>query len=100
MTDTSNGSTPSPSMPTLSATIRIVDSTPRPISHSEDSTWPLRSRVGDSSSDSTPTRPRANTYDPHTPERKRDTDADSVVSFTPSTSSKRLANWVSGLLGR
>ncbi|KAF2872383.1 hypothetical protein BDV95DRAFT_382373 [Massariosphaeria phaeospora] len=32
----------------------------------------------------------------HTPER----DTDSVLSFTPSTSSKHIANWFSGLLGR
>ncbi|KAL5120464.1 Bud site selection protein 6 [Pleosporales sp. CAS-2024a] len=56
---------------------------------------------------STPTRSRGKTVPadgaPHTPERrKRDSDADtdSIISFTPSMSSKRLANWVSGLLSR
>jgi len=56
----------------------------------------------------TPSRSRGMTepadYKPHTPERQRmrdrDSDRDSVVSFTPSMSSKHLANWFSGLLGR
>jgi hypothetical protein len=51
----------------------------------------------------TPPRHRGMTvpadWRPRTPER-RDTDRDSVVSFTPSISSKHLANWFSGLLGR
>jgi hypothetical protein len=53
----------------------------------------------------TPTRLRGKTVPadckPQTParERERDRDADSVISFTPSISSKHLANWFSGLLG-
>jgi hypothetical protein len=51
-----------------------------------------------------PTRPRGKTLpaelNAHTPDRDRDRDNDSVLSFTPSVSSKHLANWFSGLLGR
>jgi hypothetical protein len=51
----------------------------------------------------TPTHVRGKTVPadckPQTPVRERDRDADSVVSFTPSMSSKHLANWFSGLLG-
>jgi hypothetical protein len=54
----------------------------------------------------TPTRPRGKTvpadHKPLTPERERerDGDRDSVISFTPSVSSRHLANWFSGLLGK
>lgn len=44
------------------------------------------------------------TGSPYTPDHMRsadaDTDAESMLSFTPSMRSKQLANWFSGLLGR
>jgi hypothetical protein len=57
---------------------------------------------------STPSRSRGMTVPAdrkqHTPERQRtkdrESDRDSIASFTPSMSSKHLANWFSGLLGR
>ncbi|KAH7094476.1 actin interacting protein 3-domain-containing protein [Paraphoma chrysanthemicola] len=63
----------------------------------------MSSRSKDKSSTrTTPTRPRGKTIPAdrltNTPEREGDTD--SVLSFTPSVSSKHLANWFSGLLGR
>jgi hypothetical protein len=55
------------------------------------------------SAHTTPTHLRGKTVPtdckPQTPERERDRDADSVISFTPSMSNKHLANWFSGLLG-
>jgi hypothetical protein len=42
------------------------------------------------------TVPLLSTPSPKTPDR----DSESVLSFTPSTSSKQFANWFSGLLGR
>ncbi|KAF2025110.1 AIP3-domain-containing protein [Setomelanomma holmii] len=56
------------------------------------------------SAKTTPTRPRGKTIPAdhkfQTPEHEKDRDAESVVSFTPSVSSKHLTNWFSGLLGR
>jgi hypothetical protein len=48
----------------------------------------------------TPTRLRGKTVPvPYTRERERDCDAESIISFTPSMSSKHIASWFSGLLG-
>jgi hypothetical protein len=63
----------------------------------------VRSKEKMSSVLTTPTRLRGKTLPadckPHTPESEKDRDTDSVISFTPSMSSKHVANWFSGLLG-
>jgi hypothetical protein len=59
-----------------------------------------RSLILRASNKTTPTRPRGKTVpETRTPDRDKDADTASVVSFTPSVSSKHLANWFSGLLG-
>jgi hypothetical protein len=92
---------PKPSLSSVasSATTSIRDSTPTPPSRTFKS-LSFRSKDKMSSVLTTPTRLRGKTVPaPHTPERERDRDADSIISFTPSMSSKHLANWFSGLLG-
>ncbi|KAF1921832.1 hypothetical protein BDU57DRAFT_535434 [Ampelomyces quisqualis] len=101
---------------TMGGTIRVVEpttETPEPLSSKETTPTPtLPSRTAKSlslrskekmSALMTPTRPRGHSVPvPQTPEKDADadTDRDSVASFTPSISSKHLANWFSGLLGR
>jgi hypothetical protein len=85
-----------------STTMGTRDTTPTPTLASRTTRKSLSFRGIDKPSiHTTPTRARGNTVPvARTPERERDGDADSVISFTPSMSSKHLANWFSGLLGR
>jgi hypothetical protein len=128
--DASNGGAPSVSASSaatgsaVGATVRVAESdlaleSPNPATVNEARNMPTPTLVGRlnrtplsmsfrsrdiSSSRTTPTRPRGKTvpldYKRNTPEHEKDQDADSVLSFTPSVSSKHLANWFSGLLGR
>jgi hypothetical protein len=127
ITDKSNVSAPSP--PTLShhmfsasATIRAVESSPDLKSSMTSSAASIRDSTPTPTPSSrttkdislrnrdklmalaTPNHSRSNTVPPHTPEhhgkKDGDTDTDSIISFTPSMTSRHLANWFSGLLGR
>lgn len=100
----SNGIEPPPPATDTPATSASDRDTPTPTVAGRHSRTPksLSFRSKDRSISS---RPRGMTVPTdgksHTPERPtRDSDRDSVLSFTPSMSSKHLANWFSGLLGR
>jgi hypothetical protein len=81
-----------------STTLVTKDTTPTPTTATHLARKSLSFRSVDKT---TPTRARGNTVPvARTPDPERDRDADSVMSFTPSTSSRHLANWFSGLLGR
>jgi hypothetical protein len=90
---------PSSSSDASSTTTCTWDTTPTPPSRAFKS-LSFRSKDKMSSVVTTPTRLRGKTVPAlHSHEREKDGDPDSIISFTPSMSSKHLANWFSGLLG-
>ena len=105
-TPLSSRETPTPAIPSKSPA-----QAPPPRHHTPQQNWTPKSSLTFRSKEkraphTPPNRPRGRTVPldakPQMPdlERERDRDTDSVLSFTPSTGGKNLANWFSGLLGR